>query len=178
MNATDTRRIWIGCLAAYNAGSLHGEWVDVNGDAEELEEAKDRILAASPEPNAEEWFIAGRVGFGDLIGEYSSMEEVARVDAALAEAAEYVPLDAVIGYLDHVGGIDYLDGCEDAYSGCWRSGEEYAADLIEQTGGLDEMPDNLRSYFDYAALYRDMRLGGEVFEVDAGGGEVFIFRSY
>lgn len=177
MNATDTRRIWIGCLAAYNAGSLHGEWVDVEGDAEELEEAKDRILAASPEPNAEEWFIADHEGFGDLIGEYSSMEEVARVDAALTEAAEYVPLDAVIGYLDHVGGIDYLDGCEDAYAGCWRDGEEYAADMAESCYTEADLGP-LSRYIDYAAMYRDMQYGGEVFEVDAGDGEVYIFRSY
>lgn len=175
MNGTATeRRIWIGCLAAYNAGTLHGEWVDVEGDAEELEEAKDRILAASPEPNAEEWFIADHEGFGDLIGEYTALEEVARIDAALTEAAEYVPMDAVRGYLDHVGGIDYIDGCEDAYCGHYRDGATYAEELAEDIGDLPKDSPYVR-YIDWDAFWRDMTFDG-YFEVDAGGGEVYIFR--
>jgi hypothetical protein len=28
MTTTETPRVWIGCLASYNAGRLIGEWVD------------------------------------------------------------------------------------------------------------------------------------------------------
>ena len=61
-------RIWVGCLAAYNAGALHGEWLTVTdyNDVDELYEAvKTEVLATSPEPNAEEWFIADSDEFGD-----------------------------------------------------------------------------------------------------------------
>lgn len=174
MSATDTktRRIWLGCLAAYNAGNLHGEWVDAD---EALEAAKDRILAASPVPNAEEWFIADHEGFGELIGEYTPLEEVARIDAALTEAAEYVPLDAVVAYIDYMGGIDYIDDCEDAYCGVYRDGGEYAAQLAEEVGDLpDDSP--YVHYIDWDAMWRDMRIGDGYWSADTGDGDVYIFR--
>jgi len=34
--ATDTPRIYVACLAAYNAGKLHGEWIDADQDAEAI----------------------------------------------------------------------------------------------------------------------------------------------
>ena len=94
------------------------------------------------------------------------------------QACEYVPEDAVRAYLDNIGAEYFIaSAVEDAYAGCWRDGEEYATDLLEQTGGLEKLPENLRHYFDYAALYRDMKLGGDVWEADAGDGEVWIFRN-
>ncbi len=41
-------------LAAYNAGTLHGAWIVVT-DASEIWKAVKAVLAASPEPFAEEW---------------------------------------------------------------------------------------------------------------------------
>jgi antirestriction protein len=47
------RRIYVACLASYNAGILHGEWIDTEGmDADELsEEVRDKVLLTSPCPN-------------------------------------------------------------------------------------------------------------------------------
>lgn len=46
-------RIYVACLAAYNAGKLHGAWIDVQGkDADEIaQEVIARVLLTSPEPN-------------------------------------------------------------------------------------------------------------------------------
>ncbi|WP_414590041.1 antirestriction protein ArdA [Scytonema sp. PCC 10023] len=52
-------QIYIACLAAYNAGKLHGSWVTVDGDADDLEGEIKKIIATSPEPDAEEWAIHG-----------------------------------------------------------------------------------------------------------------------
>lgn len=49
-------RVWIGSLADYNNGTLHGDWVDVAVDDEELIAAQ-RILATSELPDAEEYAI-------------------------------------------------------------------------------------------------------------------------
>ncbi len=180
MMATDTPpRIWIGCLAAYNDGSLHGEWVEASSDVEEMEEARARVLDSSPVSNAEEAMIFDHEGFpAGTIGEHSSMEEVAELIEAIGDAAEYVPLDAVHAYIANVGGMEYFDSsaCEDSFAGDWYDGSEYAADLTEQCG--DEIPAHLVHYIDYAAMYHDMQCGGEVWEADAGGGRVYIFRSF
>ena len=31
-----TPSIYVACLAAYNNGHLHGKWIDVDGDADEI----------------------------------------------------------------------------------------------------------------------------------------------
>ena len=55
MTNTDTPRIYVACLASYNAGILHGEWVDVEGDEDgnidDLWASVAHMLRESPEPN-------------------------------------------------------------------------------------------------------------------------------
>jgi hypothetical protein len=58
-------------LSDYNAGILHGVWIDAVEDADELQEPIDRMLAASPTTRrygdvAEEWAIHDFEGFGNL----------------------------------------------------------------------------------------------------------------
>jgi Antirestriction protein (ArdA) len=49
--STETR-IYVACLAAYNAGYLHGEWIDVT-DTDSINEQVQAMLKASPIPNDE-----------------------------------------------------------------------------------------------------------------------------
>lgn len=47
-------RVYIACLASYNAGILHGEWIDLDGlDADDLREKIADMLRRSPCPNVE-----------------------------------------------------------------------------------------------------------------------------
>jgi len=50
-------RIYVASLSDYNAGRLHGAWIDATQDADEIEAEVQEMLAASPEPIAEEWAI-------------------------------------------------------------------------------------------------------------------------
>jgi len=52
-------QIYIACLSAYNNGKLHGNWVTVDGDVDDLEAAIAEVIKTSPEPDAEEWAIHG-----------------------------------------------------------------------------------------------------------------------
>lgn len=50
----ETMRIYVACLASYNAGRLHGAWFDLDDwqDADDLSEAvKEQVLLTSPYPN-------------------------------------------------------------------------------------------------------------------------------
>lgn len=54
MSTNNSYRIYVACLAAYNAGHLHGQWFDLEdySDADELHEAiAERVLRTSPCPN-------------------------------------------------------------------------------------------------------------------------------
>jgi antirestriction protein len=67
-------------------------------------------------------------------------------------------LAAVRAFADY--GYANLDGIaehfEDAYKGTWPSEQEYAENFVDDIGLLDEVPDTLRSYFDYEAFARDL----------------------
>ena len=50
-------RIYVACLAAYNAGQLHGEWINADRKAHEIYADIKSMLERSPEPSAEEWAV-------------------------------------------------------------------------------------------------------------------------
>ena len=52
-HTTDTPRIYVACLASYNAGILHGRWIDADNGAEQVQEEIENMLAESPEYGAE-----------------------------------------------------------------------------------------------------------------------------
>jgi len=79
-------RIYVACLAAYNNGRLHGAWIDANQSADDIAAEVQTMLAASPEPGAEEWAIHDYEGFGELrLSEWESFERVASIAAGIAE---------------------------------------------------------------------------------------------
>ena len=63
---------------------------------------------------------------------------------------------------------DALESYQDvmAYEGTLK---DYAEQYIDDTGALDNMPENLRYYFDYEAFARDLRLGGDMYELEFKG---------
>ena len=71
-------KIYIACLAAYNSGCLHGNWIDVHGDAEEMEKEAQKVIKTSPVPDAEEWAIHDYDDFPNM-GEYVSLEKIAEI---------------------------------------------------------------------------------------------------
>src|SRR5881394_2548463 len=89
----DVPRVYLADLAAYTAGQLRGEWVDLDGDFDEnrerLREAAARVLAQSPVRGAEDIAIHDFEGFGELrLGEYDDLETVARIAALINEHGE------------------------------------------------------------------------------------------
>ncbi|MEH6808999.1 MAG: antirestriction protein ArdA, partial [Hyphomonas oceanitis] len=61
-------RIYVACLAAYNGGRLHGRWIDATEHEAVWKEVR-AMLAASPEPDAEEWAIHGATRKSHLLSE-------------------------------------------------------------------------------------------------------------
>jgi antirestriction protein len=83
---TDTPRIYVACLASYNAGILHGRWIDADTGADEIREEIEGMLAESPEYGAEEWAIHDYECFCGLsLGEYTPTETVAEYGRLIAE---------------------------------------------------------------------------------------------
>ena len=168
---TDTPRVYVACLAAYNAAHLHGEWIDADQDADEIHEAIQAMLAKSPIPHAEEWAIHDYEGFGGLrLSEHEGIERVAELGRLLAEHGP-----AFGAYAAHVG-VDFAtaEGFQGAYCGEWESEVAYAEELFDELYAHD-IPENLRHYVDYEAFARELFIG-DCYSVDNSEGGVFVFR--
>ncbi len=171
-------RVWIGSLADYNAGHLHGGWVDAAVPDDELREAAERIVYSSLTPGAEEWAIFDHEGFGDLhVGEGELLEVVAAVARGIAEHGLAFAAWAEVHDMEP----DALAGFSDAYLGEYDSAaawaEEICADLgIEEQLVKLSLPGGIAGHIhiDYAAIANDARLSGDIYVAHHPGG-VWIF---
>ncbi len=172
MNSKLKPMIYVACLAAYNAGKLHGEWIEAAQDVEALNESVQVILRQSPEPFAEEWAIHDYEGFGDIrIAEYEGLSEVSRLALLIEEHGE-----AFAAYAAHIG-QDYAteESFLDAYCGHWESELAYAAHLFDELY-LHVVPEHVRYYIDYEAFSRDLFIGG-YFTVPSSEHGVHVFQN-
>lgn len=164
----NTIRIYVASLSDYNAGRLHGRWIDATLGAEAIRAEIEAMLQKSPECDAEEYAIHDFEGFGTYpVSEYESIDKV----AAMAEAIEnhghlIVELMAHLGLDDPEEAIKYH---EENYQGCFGSLEEWSENFLADSGMLDEIPENLRPYFDFEKYANDARIGGDIFEIEMGG---------
>jgi antirestriction protein len=173
-------RVWIGSLANYNAGRLHGDWVDAAVEEDELVDAVQRILATSKEQDAEEWGIFDYDEFGTFrVNEYDDLGMVSAVARGIAEHGAAFAAWAEL----HDGEASMLDQFEDAYLGEYDSIEDWARTVLDETG-LEEtlskgLPASLVAYvrIDYEAWARDAVLGGDVHAEDKPGGGIWLFSA-
>jgi antirestriction protein len=168
-------RIYVASLSDYNAGRLHGEWIDAEMDIEDLENAVTRMLASSPEPLAEEWAIHDYEGFGPVrLSEYESLPTVNSIAKGIVEHGPAFAAWAAI-----VDDMDQLDRFEDAYLGHWSSLTEYAEQLLDDMGIEDELdrvvPEGFRAYVQIDAEMLGRDLGMDLSVMEDGDGSVHLF---
>ncbi|MCP4409315.1 MAG: antirestriction protein ArdA [Gammaproteobacteria bacterium] len=83
-------RIYVADLAAYNAGKLHGVWIDASSDLETLQEQVSVMLASSPEPDAEEYAIHDYEGFADYsLSKYEGLQSVHEIACFIEEYPDF-----------------------------------------------------------------------------------------
>lgn len=167
----DPIRIYVACLAAYNNGHLHGEWIDVT-DESSIWEAVQAMLYASPIDEAEEWAIHDYEGFeGAEVGEYFSFANVVELANYIRERGE---LGAEV--LNYYGGnIEDAKARFEEYAGEYDSLEAYAEELTEQSG--TEIPESLAPYIDFKAMAHDYEQSGDFLTFRVGG-SVHIFWAH
>jgi antirestriction protein len=201
-------RIYVACLASYNAGTLHGRWIDVDDkDGDEIAAEVAEMLRGSPYPNvtrvqckdcshiqdyrendtcdecggdlgkpfpsAEEWAIHDHEGFGNMVGEYTSFDDV----AAIAEALNG---DHALGFRwlveDRGCSVDeaarQADEVQIYQADVHDLAADYAQELFEDMGTreernrLSQWPFNC---IDWERAGRDLVIGGDVDEANIGG---------
>jgi len=177
----DGPRIYVASLSDYNAGILHGEWLEATDDPADMQGSIDAMLRASPTTKrygdiAEEWAIHDYDGFGELrLGEYEALSTITRIAGGITEhGLAFAAYASVVGTRE----IDGLESFEDVYQGEWESLEAYAEDLLDQLEAqrtIDEAPEWLQPYLslDISGFARD--IGSDVTTVDRPEGGVWVF---
>ena len=159
----DGINIFLTNLGRYNQGILMGEWVRLPVPAEKLDEVLERIGING---EYEEYFITDyEASFANLnLSEYTSIEALngfaERLDELeswevekLAAVLEYESVNSITDIMDiieHLDDFEVLTDVEDDEG----LGRYYAEELCT----LNAVPEHLRSYFDYEAYGRDIRL--------------------
>lgn len=164
-------KIYVADLAAYNAGTLHGVWINATDDPDDIQEQVNAMLAASPQDDAEEYAIHDYEGFdGYTLSEYEGLESAHEIACFIDDYPD------IGGHLlSEVGDLDEARKmAEENYCGCYASLADYAQELTEETTTI---PDHLAYYINYEAMGRDMELNGDVVTLETGYNEVHVFWS-
>lgn len=168
-------RVWVGSLADYNDGVLHGAWFDATREPAELELVTRYMLRTGENRGAEEWAAMDYDDFaGAQLGEHSSFEVVSRVARGIAEHGE-----AFGDWAAYVGSEDLgqLGSSEDHYRGEWESFEAYIDDYLQETefyAFMESVPEEMRGYVevDVVAIAQDW--SGEYLVVELRDGRVAV----
>lgn len=153
-------RVYVASLSDYNAGRLHGQWIDAAQEPEEIHADIASMLEQSREPGAEEWAIHDFEDFASIyLGEWESVTTISQLGLALVEHGRaYAYWANYVGHED----AEALARFEETYLGVWESEKDYAQSLIEDGMWQDELDNvitaGLRPYvsFDYDMLARDL----------------------
>lgn len=169
-------RIYVASLADYNAGILHGAWIEAAQDPECLEMEVKAMLERSRQPGAEEWAIHDTDEFGPVrLSAWERLRDVSTVAKGLQEHGV-----AFGHYVNFVGtDEEYAAGFADAYLGRWDSLKDYARQVVDDLRLEEELdravPERLRPYVkvDVERVRDDLMIELNVAE-DAEG--VWVFR--
>ena len=172
-------RIYVASLTDYNAGRLHGAWLNAAQEPEELAEAIQAMLGASPEPWAEEFAIHDYENWAPLrLDEFESLEVVATIAKGIAEhGPAFAHWAALVGTREP----EALARFENAYLGHFDSLTEYGEQLLDDFGLRTELeeavPELLAGYvhIDVAGFVRDLEGSGQITTSEGDGG-VYVFE--
>jgi len=163
-------RVYVGTYAKYNNGSIKGAWLDLEGlDADSFHDACLELHKDESDPELMfqdfEGFPRRFYGESFLKDELWAWLELDEDDRELLEIASEA-IDA-----------EDIDKAKDAFLGTFRSETDWAESYLGDTGQLDEIPENLRNYFDFEAYARDARMGGDVCFHEHNG-ETWVFSNH
>jgi antirestriction protein len=150
-------KVWIGSLAAYNAGALVGEWFEIEEDQEAADfwnNVKTRISAIgfrgmSDHELLDELDVMDTDGLPDYLDlfQWDRVQEFIKLDdhdRAIASAL----IDAGLTSKDE----SLKDLISDHYHGCHESKRAYAIEYVHECYDFDAVPDIFRDCFDYDAF--------------------------
>jgi antirestriction protein len=177
LEQAETPRIYVACLSSYVNGFLHGQWIDVDRDSDEIQKDIKTMLSRSPMSKiqaCEEWAIHAYEGFNGIsIDEHESIDRVVEIAQNIEEHGE-----AFAAYLEHYN-LEDIDDFEERYQGCYKSKQDFAEEYYDEAGMTDQIEKaGLKScYIDFEMIARDMFIDGYT-GIDKGYEKFYVFCDY
>ena len=160
--------IFLTNLGKYNEGTLSGEWLQLPATDEEIEALKNRT---GYDETHEEYFITDfetdinglTVGEYDNIDELNELAELIEEDPEIAEVLIYMGYDTPEEMREKWENVYYCTTPTGAESEEAAIGYYFAEEVC-----CLEIPENIKSYFDYEAYGRDIMLEGSFYTTSSG----------
>jgi antirestriction protein len=148
-------QVYVSTYAKYNAGNLKGAWVDLE-TYNTVDQFNEHIAELHNNEVDPEFMIQDFEGFPREFYSESGL------DSRVFEWLELTDSDRerVAAFLDCFGDCagDLFEASENAFFGTAENDSDFAYELLESTGDLQQIPESLRSYFDYDAYARDLMI--------------------
>lgn len=159
MTKTNILKIFVTNLGKYVEGELVGEWLDLPATEDEIDELMERIGIGE---EYEEVFITDfESDLNIKVGEYDNIEALNEMAEEIENLDEWEleTLEALLTYFNDVD--EALEKIENVriWEGCDNM-TEVAEQYAEETGLLDDVPEDLKPYFDYELYGRDLEIEG------------------
>ena len=164
--------ICIQCLAAYNEGTHHFYWcdleaLDLDNFEEEFQECIDYVIKTSPSESAEEWFFTDHENLSAIYDEYQDIKTIKEYLEKYQEFKENnISIDLMNEYMENYGeDLSYSD-FQSSYRGAYDSDADYAEEFYTEIGDYD--PNTQTSLvIDWEATYNySLRYDMTVLEAD------------
>lgn len=141
-----------------------GLWVDLD-DVNSWEDVEAKLLDLFPSSQIDEILCSDIEGIGRhfYASNCDSFDMAAWIEFKEDASSTYLDMATIDAYFKNCG-VSPVSEVEDSYRGEFDSWEDFAHDLLEQTGDLNAIPEHLRFYFDFALYGRD--LSYDFFESD------------
>ena len=152
-------KIYVGTYALYSNGSINGKWFDLEdyADKDEFLEACKEFHKGEADP---ELMFQGHVGIPRT---FISESWIDPEFWAYMEYDDRYDGEAKAAYMACFDKWDESD-FEERFYGKFDSWADMAEEFCDSCGTLDQIPENLRYYFDFERYANDIRLGGDMCE--------------
>lgn len=156
-------KVYVGTYGKYNSGSIKGQWVNLDdySDHDEFIEAMRQLHSDEDDPELMYQDVETEYSWEEAFYDESGIDpkywELKDTVAGFDQEAFSEYLSEVVDTNDIMYAIEHF---EEAYRGQYDSGADFMEQFFEETGGLENCPDNLRSYIDWESMFRDEELSG------------------
>ena len=181
----ETPKIYVACLSAYNAGYLHGLWIDGTQEPEDIEDDIKWMLSWSPvadtEPCVSEACLKDmefaiydyECWQGIQLSEYEDIETVSELAQLLEEHGK-----AYAVYYEHYGSnYATAEDFKNRYLGKYENEKDFVYQMWEECGKIQQLEElNIPTfYIDWKAIVQDWFIDS-YFSIEVRLRETYIFK--